>query len=221
MARIARVVAPGYPHHVTQRGVRSLPIFSNDQDRRTYLDMFAEQLDRFSVEVLAWCLMTNHTHLIAVPKDSTGLARAIGEAHRRYTCRKNFAEGARGYLFQGRFGSCVLDESHLLAAVRYIELNPVHAGMAAKAEEYRWSSAQFHLGRLAADPLVKDRSLLGLVRDWAKYLEGSDEAAHKQLLRSIRSGRPAGSDHFVKLIENLTGRDLHLRKSGRPRKVAS
>lgn len=221
MARISRVVAPGYPHHVTQRGVRSLPIFSTDQNRRMYLDMLAEQLDRFSVEVLAWCLMTNHTHLIVVPTDSTDLARAIGEAHRRYTRRKNLAEDVRGYLFQGRFSSCALDESHLLAAARYIELNPVHAGMVAKAEEYSWSSAQFHLGRLAADPLVKDRSLLGLVRDWAGYLEESDEATHKQLLKSIRSGRPAGSDCFVKLIEDLTGRDLRLRTPGRPRKVAS
>ncbi|MGH8544076.1 MAG: transposase [Gammaproteobacteria bacterium] len=98
------------------------------------------------------------------------LARAIGEAHRRYTRMKNFAEGVRGYLFQGRFGSCVLDESHLLAAARYIELNPVHAGMVAKAEEYAWSSAQFHLGLLAADPLVKDRTLLGLVEDWTDHL---------------------------------------------------
>jgi len=110
VARISRVVAPGYPHHVTQRGVRSIAIFNSDQDRKAYLEILAEQLDRLSIEVLAWCLMTNHTHLIAVPKDSGVLARAIGEAHRRYTRMKNFADGVRGYLFQGRFGSCVLDE---------------------------------------------------------------------------------------------------------------
>ena len=124
MARISRVVLPGYPHHVTQRGVRSIPIFGNDDDRRVYLEVMAEQLNRFAVEVLAWCLMTNHTHLVAIPKDQVALARAIGEAHRRYTRRKNVAEGVRGYLFQGRFGSCALDEPHLLAAARYVELNP-------------------------------------------------------------------------------------------------
>jgi putative transposase len=86
------------------------------------------ELKRFSVEVLAWCLMTNHTHLIVVPSDAGLLARAIGEAHRRYTRMKNFSDGVRGYLFQGRFGSCVLDERHLLAAARYVELNPVNAG---------------------------------------------------------------------------------------------
>lgn len=101
MAGISRGVAPGYPHHVTQRGVRSIPIFSTDQDPRTYVDILAEQLDCFSVEILAWCLMTNHTHWIVVPKASAVLARAIGEAHRRYTCMKNFADGVRDYLFQG------------------------------------------------------------------------------------------------------------------------
>lgn len=164
-------MAPGYPHHVTQRGVRSIAIFNSDQDRKAYLEILAEQLDRFSIEVLAWCLMTNHTHLIAVPKDSGVFARAIGEAHRRYTRMKNFADGVHGYLFQGRFGSCVLDENHLIAAARYIELNPVHAGMVGKPEEYPWSSTQFHLGLVTADPLVKDKTLLGLVGDWKNISE--------------------------------------------------
>ncbi len=95
MARISRLVVPGYPHHVTQRGVRSIPIFSSDKDRSAYADIMAEQLHRFGVEVLAWCLMTNHTHFVAVPKDQAALARSIGEAHRRYTRRKNFADGVR------------------------------------------------------------------------------------------------------------------------------
>ena len=165
MARISRLVVPGYPHHVTQRGVRSIPIFSSDKDRSAYADIMAEQLHRFSVEVLAWCLMTNHTHLVAVPKDQAALARAIGEVHRRYTRMKNFADGVRGYLFQGRFGSCVLDETHLLAAARYVELNPVKAGMVRSAEDYPWSSARFHLGLVANDVLVKDKNLLGASRE--------------------------------------------------------
>ena len=128
MARISRVVASRYPHHVTQRGVRSIPIFQTDSDRRAYLDFMAEELDRFGVEVLAWCLMTNHTHLIVVPRDSKVMARAIGEAHRRYTRLQNFSDGVRDYLFQGRFGSCILDERHLSAAARYVELNPGERG---------------------------------------------------------------------------------------------
>ena len=222
MARISRVVASGHPHHVTQRGVRSIHIFQTDSDRKAYLDFVAEELNRFGVEVLAWCLMTNHTHLIVVPKDSKLLARAIGEAHRRYTRMKNFLDGVRGYLFQGRFGSCVLDERHLLAAARYVELNPVSAGIVREAVDYPWSSARFHLDVSQGDALVRDKSLLGLVADWGEYLKGNDEPeVQTTLLRGIRTGRPAGSEQFVETIERLTGRNLGRRKAGRPLKRAS
>jgi putative transposase len=222
MARISRVVAPGYPHHVTQRGVRSIPIFQTDRDRKVYLDFMADELNRFGIEVLAWCLMTNHTHLIVVPNDAAVLSRAVGEAHRRYTRMKNFSEDVRGYLFQGRFGSCVLDERHLLAAARYVELNPVTAGMVREAGDYPWSSARFHLGINTRDALVKDKNLMGLIDNWSEYLKGNDEPRIKTtLLRGIRTGRPAGSEQFIEMIEQLTGRDLVMRKAGRPRKPAS
>ena len=120
MARISRAVIPGYPHHLTQRGVRSIPIFRNDGNRKKYLQFMREQTQRFGVEILAWCLVTNHVHFVAIPKKPDSLARAFGEAHHRYTRMRNLAEGVRGYLFQGRFGSCVLNERHLLAAVRYV-----------------------------------------------------------------------------------------------------
>jgi putative transposase len=222
MARVSRVVAPGYPHHVTQRGVRSIPIFQTDSDRKAYLDFMADELNRFGIEVLAWCLMTNHTHLIVVPNDVTGLSRAVGEAHRRYTRMKNFSDGVRGYLFRGRFGSCVLDERHLLAAARYVELNPMTAGMVREAGEYPWSSARFHLGINNRDALVSDKSLMGLIEDWAEYLKGNDEPIiQTTLLRGIRTGRPAGSERFIEMIGRITGRDLVMRKAGRPHKHAS
>jgi putative transposase len=222
MARISRVVASGYPHHVTQRGVRSLPIFHADSDRTTYLDFMADELTRFGIEVLAWCLMTNHIHLIVVPNDATVLSRAVGEAHRRYTRMKNFSDGVRGYLFQGRFGSCVLDERHLLAAARYVELNPVTAGMVREPGDYPWSSARFHLGLNTKDALVRDKTLMGLIEHWAEYLQGNDDPSiETTLLRGIRTGRPAGSEPFIEMLERLTGRDLVMRKAGRPRKSAS
>src|SRR5713226_2313028 len=158
--------------------------------------------------------MINHTHLVAVPKDQAALAPAIGEAHRRYTRMKNFADGVRGYLFQGRFGSCVLDETHLLAAARYVELNPVHAAMVRSAEEYPWSSARFHLGLISNDVLVRDKNLLGLVENWEEYLRQNDENAGSRLVKAMRSGRPAGSQQFVRLVETLTGRHLTLGKRG-------
>ncbi|NTV42523.1 MAG: transposase, partial [Syntrophobacteraceae bacterium] len=133
MARISRIVVPYYPHHVTQRGVRSITVFHTDNDRHRYLEFLSSEIDRFGVNILAWCLMTNHVHFIAVPHSETALARAFGEAHRRYTRMKNFEEGVRGYLFQGRFNSVVLDERHLMAAARYVEMNPVRAGMVSHA----------------------------------------------------------------------------------------
>lgn len=222
MARISRVVPSGYPHHVTPRGVQSIPIFQTDRDRQAYLDFMAGELNGFGVDVLAWCLMTNHTHMIVVPKDSAVLARAIGEAHRRYTRLKNFSDGVRGYLFQGRFGSCVLAERRLPAAARYLELNPVSGGIAKEAADYPWSSARFHLGARQGDALVGDKSVLGLVEEWGEYLKGNDDPrTESTLLRGIRTGRPAGSEQFVELMEKLTGRDLAMRKAGRPLKHAS
>ncbi len=215
MARISRVVVPGYPHHITQRGVRSMAIFMDDADRQTYLAFMASQCERFGVEILAWCLMTNHVHLIAVPSREQALARAIGEAHRQYTRMRNFREKVRGYLFQGRFGSCVLDEEHLLAAARYVELNPVRAGMVSHARDYRWSSARFHLGRRKSDPLVKDRSLLGLVMHWGELLAETEEELETELMKCIRTGRPAGGAAFVRKVGKLTGRSLERGRPGR------
>ncbi len=191
-----------------------MDVLSTDAQRRTYLELMAEHCRLQGVEVLAWCLMTNHVHLVMVPPEETALARAVGEAHKRYTRWRNFAEGARGYLFQGRFGSCVLDQRHLLAAARYTELNPVKAGLAAQAEDWPWSSARYHLALQDKDPLIRDRTLLGLVPDaraWRELLTGADEPAERQLRRSSRTSRPAGDREFVKLVEKLTGRDLQRR----------
>ncbi|MEW6358204.1 MAG: transposase [Planctomycetota bacterium] len=218
MARIARVVVSGYPHHVTQRGVRSMAIFRDDEDRRAYLRFMAEQTDRFGVEVLAWCLMTNHVHLIAVPSDEAGLARGIGEGHKRFTRMRNFRDGVRGYLFQGRFGSCVMDEAHAVAGVRYVERNPVRARLVRKAWRYRWSSAAYHAGERATDPLVKERDLWDLGGDWKSFLEEEDEESNAALRLSTRTGRPYGEEDFVTLLEELTGRMLRRGKPGRPRR---
>jgi len=124
MARIARVVAPGLPHHVTQRGNRRQQTFFCDDDYRAYLELMAQWCSRCAVEIWAYCLMPNHVHLIAVPESKDGLRSAIGEAHRRYTRRINFREGWRGHLWQGRFASYTMEERYLLAAARYIEMNP-------------------------------------------------------------------------------------------------
>jgi putative transposase len=163
--------------------------------------------------------MTNHVHLVMVPKDEKGLARAIAEAHKRYSRMRNFAEGVRGYLFQGRFRSCVLDKKHLWRAVRYVERNPVRARMVNKAWTYPWSSAGYHVGERETDPLVKDRGLWGLVGEWKEYLGERDKEATEALQKVTRSGRPWGDGRFVAKVEKLTGCDLRKGKPGRPRKA--
>jgi len=214
MARIARVVAPTIPHHITQRGNRRQETFFCAEDYQAYLALMAEWCRSCEVEIWAYCLMPNHVHLIAVPKSEAGLRRAIGEAHRRYTRRVNFREGWRGHLWQGRFASFPLDEGHLLAAARYLEQNPVRAGLAATPWEYPWSSAQAHMTG-QDDALVRVTPLLGRVGAWQGFLgAGTTEEELQQLRRHERSGRPLGSDRFVTAVEGKLQRTLRRGKPG-------
>lgn len=164
--------------------------------------------------------MTNHVHFIAVPQSETALTRAFGEAHRRYTRMKNFEEGVRGYLFQGRFSSVVLDERHLMAAARYVERNPVRASMVGHAWEYPWSSAAFHADLRAFDPLVKEKTLPTLVGNWLEFLSGSDEKEMDALRMATRRGRPAGDEAFLIERSKITGKKVMRGRPGRPRKKA-
>jgi len=216
MARIARLVVPGLPHQVTQRGVRSMDVFDGEADFDLYVRLMREQGERFGVKFLAWCLMSNHVHLVCVPEREGSLAHGVGEAHKRYTRAKNSREGVRGHLFQERFASCVLDEAHLLAAVRYVELNPVAAGIVDTPAAYQWSSARFHLDRrVRRDPLVEDRTLLGLVHDWTTFLQdGIDEMEARRMERHLWTGRPLGSEEFVRGLEERTRRRLRPLKRG-------
>lgn len=142
MARIARVVAAHVPHHVTQRGNRRQQVFFCDEDYETYRALVAEGCRRAGVDVLGYCLMPNHVHLILSPHTEDGLRAALGEAHRRYTRHVNFRERWRGYLWQGRFASFPMDEKYLLACARYVELNPVRARLVKRPQDWAWSSAQ-------------------------------------------------------------------------------
>ena len=158
--------------------------------------------------------MPNHAHLIAVPESEDGLGRAIGEAHRRYTRYINFQKGWKGHLWQGRFASFPMDEQYLIATPRYIELNPVKAGIVKRPEEYRWSSAKAHLEG-EDDILVKTGPLLGIIDDWQGLLTSDlSEKEYKTLRRHERTGRPLGSDDFLLKLEKLTSRVLRKQKPG-------
>jgi REP-associated tyrosine transposase len=207
------------PHHVTQRGNRRQQTFFNDADYAAYLELMAEWCREEGVEVWSHCLMPNHIHLIAVPRTEESLRRAIGEAHRRYTRRINFREKWRGYLWQGRFASFVMDEAYLLAAARYVELNPVRAGLVACAKDWPWSSARAHLcGR--DDGLVKVAPLLAMVPDWRAFLATAlREEELRELREHSRTGRALGSSAFLDRLEAMAGRILRPQKGGRPSKL--
>lgn len=215
MARIARVVAAGYPHHLTQRGNRGQRTFFGPADYRAYLDLVAEGCAKHRVRIWAWCLMPNHVHLVAVPRDAEGLARAIGEAHRRYTRRVNFRNGWRGYLWEGRFASCVMDAAHTLAAVRHVERNPVRAGLVKRAWQWPWSSAAGHVSG-KGDRLVRPGGrLAGKVSNWRRFLLSEEDEAQVAALRGrLRTGRPLGGETFVARMEKALGRVLSPRKPG-------
>ncbi|TNE60068.1 MAG: transposase [Alphaproteobacteria bacterium] len=218
MARMARLVVPGHPHHVTQRGNRRQEVFFCDDDYKAYLALLKEFCAEAGTEVWAYCLMPNHVHLILVPSDEDGLRSAVAEAHRRYTRHINFREGWRGYLWQGRFASFPMDEAHLLACARYVELNPVRAKLVRRPDAWKWSSAKAHL-KGEDDELVKVRPLLKRAGDWKTFLKGGLEEETLEAIRSSeRTGRPLGADRFVRKLERETGRTLTKKKAGRPKK---
>ncbi|MFC1779494.1 transposase [Thermodesulfobacteriota bacterium] len=198
MARLARVVVPGYPHHVTQRGNRRQTTFFDNHDYRLYLEFLEDSCHKACVEIWAYCLMPNHVHLIVVPETEDGLRRSIGVAHQRYTREINARMNWSGYLWQGRFASFPMDESYLLATARYVELNPVQAGLVARPEDYAWSSARFHLG-LDENPVVCRSPLREMVPSWREYLSDvPDETTLTKIKHASRTGRPLfGDTQFV------------------------
>ena len=213
MSRIARVVVPGIPHHVTQRGVRRMKTFFDDEDYETYITLMSEWCKLSGIEIWAYCLMPNHIHLIAVPECEECLSQGIGEAHRRYTRHINFKKGWKGYLWQGRFSSFPMDEDYLLAAVRYVELNPVRAKIALKPQAYRWSSTQAHIAGVD-DELVVVKPMLDRVSDWAELLASGELPEFTDMRMHERTRRPLGKEGFVEKISVLVCRDLAKKKPG-------
>ena len=215
MARLARVVVEGVAHHVTQRGNRRQTVFFGDDDYAAYLALLAQGCRAAGVEVWGYCLLPDHAHLILTPSTQDGLRMALAEAHRRYSRRVNDRQGWRGYLWQGRFASVPMDGDHLLACARYVELNPVRAGLAARAEDWPWSSARAHLAG-KSDGLLRMQPLKNQVGDWAAFLDlGLSEAEHAAIRAGERTGRPLGSDAFVAGLEQHLGRVLARQKPGR------
>lgn len=215
MARFARVVVPGLAHHVTHRGNRQQPVFLTHQDRRRYRRWLAEYAETYDLEVWAYCLMTNHVHLIVVGQQVHSMASAIGRTHMRLARWVNHSQGWSGHLWANRYHSTPLDDTHLWRAVRYVETNPVRARIVDRAEDYPWSSAQAHCHGLD-DPLLADsRPFPGPITNWRAWLAEGIDPDHAEFLRKRTStGRPCGSEAFTTDLEQRLDRRLRPRKQG-------
>lgn len=203
--------------------------FFGDNDRLAYLALLADACAANDTVCLAWCLMDNHVHLILAPQSRDDLRAVLGEAHRRYTRRVNFREGWRGHLFQARFASYPTDAAHLMAAVRYVENNPVAAAMVARADDWPWSSARSHLAgaRTADDPLTDVAALGQHVPNWRAMLEIGLEAMDEtatiaEIEARTRTGRPLASPEWIAKAEADLRRKLGPAKRGpKPKEKAA
>ena len=215
MVRMARIVVSGTPHHVTQRGGRRQRTFFSSDDYGAYLRLLGEWSSRTNVRVWAYCLMPNHVNLVLVPESGAGLATCMSQVHRRYAQRINAREGWQGHLWQERFFSTPMDESHTYVAARYIITNPVRAKLTSDAMRWPHSSLRVHLG-LVADSVIAPEAFRGFSIDWqGMRLGNDDEEATERLRRHTRTGRPLGTEHFIAHVESETGLDLTLGKPGR------
>lgn len=221
MARSARVVVPDMPHHVTQRGNYQQVVFDDDEDRAAYLRILRQSASLFGVRIWAWCLMNNHVHLVAVPADRTALALTFGRTHAAFALHVHQHRGLMGHLWQARFHSCVLDDDHLRAAMRYVELNPVRAGLVRNAEDYPWSSARAHLLGQTSSLLDSGCPVDDPPEEWREFLaEGVAPEMLTALRTATRTGRPAATPFELELLEMRTGRILrHMRRGPKPGKA--
>lgn len=215
MARLPRMVLPGQPHHVTQRGNRRERTFFEEGDYALYLDLLAEACGRHGVEVWSYCLMPNHVHIIAVPRDDDGLARAFRHVHRHYTGYVNARLRVTGHLWQGRFSSVAMDEGHLFAALRYVALNPVRARLVERADAWRWSSTRA-LFEARDDHVVRAAPVLERIGDFRAFLseEFDEDFTYAALRKAETLGRPIGSPAWLADMEARSGRTLTPAKRG-------
>jgi len=221
MPRIARVVAEGVPHHVTQRGNARQQVFHCTEDYALYKDLLWRYAARSGLALWAYCLMPNHIHLICAPASGRSLAVALGRTNADYARHFNIMGRSCGHVWQARYFSCPMDWAHCWQAMAYVERNPVRAGLVTAAAEYRWSSAAAHTG-VAAEPML-DMRIWRAEYDadrWGEALRTSveDECIGERVREATLRGRPLGGEAFVQSLEKSTGRRLHANPPGRRRK---
>jgi len=224
MTRLARVVAVGLPHHVTQRGNARRFILDGEADRRVYLDLVRQSVELHSLALIGYCLMSNHVHLLITPGKPDALGRALKDTHGRYAAYWNAVHHSSGHVWQGRFYSCPLDDAHLWRALRYTELNPVRAGLVTEAESWEWSSASAHCGTAPAAAFLSLDSWQARwsACEWRTFLASGETDSELTAIRQCTyTGRPFGTSEFIRTLERETHRSLIAQKRGRPRKATA
>lgn len=223
MPRKSRTVFAGVAHHITQRGNRREPVFFSDDDRHYYLKWLSYYSQQHGLEILAYCLMTNHIHLVAVPKTADSMHLVMRPLNMRYAQRINRNFGWSGHLWQGRFFSSPLDNAHMWQAMRYVERNPVRAGMVQHAQDYNWSSAAFYCAK-RKDSVITScphwaARCAAFNSDWPNWLAVPEPEQHLARMRQCFSrGLPYAEEDFVSQLELQQGRNLRCRPVGRPAK---
>ena len=225
MPRIARVVAAGYPHHITQRGNYQQKIFSDDADRIKYLSLLQEESKRYHLIILAYCLMSNHVHFMVIPKNEDSLSKVFKYTNMKYSQYYNNKMRVSGHLFQGRFFSCVLDERHMIACARYIERNPVRINLVKQPYLWPYSSAKIHCEINQDDPLGTNQLFEYIEKnpiEWKKFIEVPDNPDEMKGIREkTRTGRPFGPNDFIERLEGQLKRLFKLKPKGRPKKTVN
>jgi putative transposase len=215
MPRFPRVIAVDVPHHVTQRGNAQQQVFDSDSDYMVYLDLLGHYASLHHLPIGAYCLMPNHVHLIATPSDPDALPRTLRATHGRYAAYRNSRHSATGHAWQGRYYSCPMDTGHHYAALRYVETNPVRAGLVATPEDYAWSSAAEHCGGPRGRLELAARDDGWTDDEWRAYLTAVDATVDGQIRDATRTGRPLGPGDFVHGLEIALCRRLAPQRGGR------
>jgi putative transposase len=222
MPRVARTVVTNVPYHVTQRGNRKQDIFFSSEDRKRYLEWLSLYSSVYKFDILAYCLMTNHVHVIGIPRKPDSMARIIQTVHMLHTQAVNREKGWSGHLWHSRYFSTALDEPYLWQAMRYVEQNPVRAGLVRKAEDYPWSSATYHCGLRVQDSILYEHDEYeSMFDDWCSFLaKVPDDETLTILRRRTMTGIPCGDDRFIHRISKKVGyRIVERARGGQPKQV--
>ncbi|MFH1836771.1 MAG: transposase [Candidatus Omnitrophota bacterium] len=221
MPRKPRIVIKGYPYHVTQRGNYKQTTFATKSDYACYLNWLDKYAKQYKLMILSYCLMPNHVHFICIPSELFSLSTTFKLTHMRYSNFFHSKHKLIGHLWQGRFYSCILDEKHLYAAIRYIENNPVRSGLVENPEDWKWSSAKYHIDG-------KDDNCLDLaniseflqIDDWNDYLsQHSEKSIIENIRKNTHSGIPCGTNDFIISLENLLNINILPKSMGRPKEM--